>query len=507
MKQFVFLSLRFWLFCQAVALGLLLMLAVCGFSYILLAGTGLEIAAYLVCSAEFVLGIHAIYRLSKAYWLHYFENHELEGSVFSKSLLALLLAGCQLFAAACQQHGNSLAQISAGMYGWLLPLINVSFVGTTLLVGIPAMFVLWVFAAVYLFCLAMYCRFYILAYDSEVYYVRLGLAFLLLVGGYSNRIDQWQKESVVVTSHNFAYENGLSSTDLSRYRIYNEDNLLAKPEQESSLHLLKGQWPVLDGAEAAFPVYSAFANAVYADIGKETDDEIDEYVTFTNTVWAYERLLNREVDIFFGAMPSAEQRAMAEAEGVRLVLTPIGKEAFVFFVDGTNRIDDLSVTDIQNIYSGRVKNWAELGGGDQRILAFQRPKNSGSQTLLEHIMGDVPLAQPLRSEYVDSMSGIISRVAAYNNEAGALGFSFRFFFNEMTLKDLPDENIAPKLLKINGIAPDDEAVASGAYPFTTNLYAITLEDNNKPEVRVLLRWAQSAEGQSLVEKAGYVKVK
>lgn len=506
MKQFCLLSLRFWLFCQAVGAACLLILLLCGFSWLLLLAFGAEVLAYAILPAEALFCLYLVWKLGTGYWVKVFSSHDYTGSIFSKSLLPLLLAGCQLFAKACSQYDNSLAQISQSFYSWLLLLVNVSFVSIDGLVGLPAVCILWLFAVVYLFCLVIYCRAYMRAYDGELYYIRLGIVFMLLIGVYSYRIDAWQQESVVVTGHNFAYENGFSSTDLEKYKLYNKDNVLPELEQKSSLCLSADEWPVLDGAEAAFPVYATFAKACYADIEKQPLEKIEQYVTFTNTVWAYERLLSKEVDIFFGAMPSAEQLAMAEEQGEKIILTPIGKEAFVFFVNSSNKIDSLTAADIRNIYSGKIKDWKNLGSTPGRILAFQRPKNSGSQTLLEHIMGDVPLAKPLRNEYVDSMSGIVSKVAGYNNAEGAIGFSFRFFLQGMTLKGKRGTDV-PKLLKIDGITPNDDNIRSDAYPFTTRLYAITLESNKKQVVQEFLQWMQSEEGQCLVQEVGYVKLK
>jgi phosphate transport system substrate-binding protein len=256
--------------------------------------------------------------------------------------------------------------------------------------------------------------------------------------------------------------------------------------------------PILDGAEAAFPVYSAFANATYENI-KKVMGESGDVVSFTNTIYAYERLLSGEVDIYFGAVPSKEQQEMAKAAGKELVMTPIGKEAFVFFVNPSNKVDSLKVSEIQSIYSGKIKNWSEVGGKNKRIIAFQRPKNSGSQTLLEKIMGDTPIMKPLKEDVPEGMGGIIEQVADYRNYDNSIGFSFRFFATGM--KENPDI----KLLAIDGVEPNPENIATGKYPFTASLYAITVKDNSKPAIQPFLEWMQAPQGQEIVERIGYIK--
>ena len=158
-----------------------------------------------------------------------------------------------------------------------------------------------------------------------------------------------------VRTHRFDYENGLSSVDLMQYKITNPDNILPQLDGPCSLQLQQEDWLVLDGAEAAYPVYSAFANACYNGITKyQYDDslppdtqsklhnEFNKYIAFNNTVYAFNDLINKRCDIFFGAMPSQKQRQAAAELGEELVLTPIAQEAFVFFVNSTNPVNSLT---------------------------------------------------------------------------------------------------------------------------------------------------------------------
>ena len=157
--------------------------------------------------------------------------------------------------------------------------------------------------------------------------------------------------------------------------------------------------------------------------------------------------------------------------------------------------------DIKKIYSGNITNWSDLEGKQEKIIAFQRPENSGSQTLLQKIMGNTPIMKPLKEDVPEGMGGIIEQVANYRNYSGAIGFSFRFFATGMQ----GNENI--KLVAINHIAPTPENIGNGKYPFNANLYAITLKDNPKKTIQPFLNWMQGPQGQEIVEKIGYVKLK
>lgn len=129
------------------------------------------------------------------------------------------------------------------------------------------------------------------------------------------------------------------------------------------------------------------------------------------------------MDVFFGAQPSAWQVEEAAKQGVEFCLTPVAREAFVFLVSRENPVETLTVGQIQDIYQKKIKNWENLGGMDEQIMPFQRPENSGSQTIMQKVMGEKELPPPLLEEYASGMGGVIEAVASYRNYPGAIGYS------------------------------------------------------------------------------------
>ena len=117
-------------------------------------------------------------------------------------------------------------------------------------------------------------------------------------------------------------------------------------------------------------MYSAFVNAVYPDSTK-LDNQYGAF-RYNNTVYGYKLLAERQTDIFFGGYPSEEQIEKATQEGTEFEYTEIGKEAFVFFVHKDNPITNLTTEQIKGIYSGEITNWKEVGGSDEKIVAFHR---------------------------------------------------------------------------------------------------------------------------------------
>lgn len=279
----------------------------------------------------------------------------------------------------------------------------------------------------------------------------------------------------------------------NEYLPFVSNSKIVKLEKEASLQLTNNL-PIVDGAAAVFPVYSAFINATYPSNIKLYDG-IFEY---NNTVGGYKLLGEKETDIFFGAYPSKEQIETAESKGTEFEYTEIGTEAFVFFVHKDNPVQSLTKEQIQKIYSGEITNWKDVGGTDEEIVAFQRNEGSGSQSMLKRFMGDKPIMKAPTEQINDLMSGIIERVSNYKNKTNSIGFSFRYYL-EGIIKN-PDI----KMVSIDGVAPTVENIKNGKYPITTSLYAVTYKGNPNENVDKLIDWVLSSEGQEIIEKTGYV---
>ena len=281
--------------------------------------------------------------------------------------------------------------------------------------------------------------------------------------------------------------------NVNEYLPFVEDSKIVKFDSKT-LNLTNNP-PIIDGATAAFPVYSAFVNAVYP----ETTKLYDGVFEYNNTVGGYRALAKKKTDIFFGAAPSKEQIEYATSQGTVFKYTQIGTEAFVFFVHKDNPVDSLTVEQIKGIYSGKIKNWSEVGGTDEEIVAFQRNEGSGSQSMLIRFMGNTPIMDPETRE-IKGMGGIIEEVVDYQSKSGSIGFSFRYYV-EGIIKN-PDI----KMIAIEGVAPTVENIKNKSYPITTPVYAVTYENNPNPNVDVLINWILSDEGQYIIEQTGYVGI-
>lgn len=271
------------------------------------------------------------------------------------------------------------------------------------------------------------------------------------------------------------------SVEVSEYLPFTDDSGIVKIKSELTL---TGDLPVLDGAAALYPVFSAFINAVYPEdscVFQDGNFSSDSCLQMNNTRGAYKGVVDGTADVVFCASPSEEQMDYAKEKGVELELVPVGREAFVFLVNKNNPVSGLTVEQVQGIYSGIYQNWSELGGENKQIAAVQRNEGSGSQTALKAFMKGKELKRD-----PDLFLG------------STIGFSFRYYVEGIVAAG----NV--KMLSLNGVYPDKENIRNNSYPISNSFYAVYRKDNDNANIPVLIQWILSEEGQRIVEESGYV---
>ena len=295
-------------------------------------------------------------------------------------------------------------------------------------------------------------------------------------------------------SNNFSGATQAQMIDVKSYLPHTEGSDL--PDINTSFKI-NDNLPVLDGAAALVPVYAAIVDTVYPkgcvtyEGGVFSDDNYygenfaaDSAMQYKNTVRGYQAIVDGSTDILFCAAPSAEQKQYADEKGVELVYVPIGLEAFVFFVNSQNPTNDLTTEQIRKIYSCEYTNWAEVGGADRIINPVTRLEGSGSQTAFETFMGDVK----------------IGRKSLFAITGASIGFSFRYYMEGIV------ENSSVKMLSLNGVSPSPENIKNRSYPIVAQFYAIYRADNDNENIKPLIDWILSDEGQTLIEKSGYIGI-
>lgn len=261
----------------------------------------------------------------------------------------------------------------------------------------------------------------------------------------------------------------------------------------------KDTYPKIDGSTATIPMSMEFAREHF----DMNEDEVRKFVNHNTTHEAYVNLIDGKADIIFVSEPSKDELALSKEKGVELELAPVARDAFVFIVNKNNPVNNLKLTKIQEIYQGKITNWKDAGGKDKEIVAYQREKNSGSQTIMENkVMRGLGMMKPPSFRTDSGMGGLVDQVAEFKDADSSIGYTIYYYVTRLYKK----ENV--KLLGINGIECSQKTIKDGSYPLSGNVYAVILKSKPKDSsARKLLSWILSDEGQECIKQAGYVGIK
>lgn len=255
-------------------------------------------------------------------------------------------------------------------------------------------------------------------------------------------------------------------------------------------------FPGLDGSLACVPLGLALTQKLTGCTEIEAEMVLDD---LSNTNPCYLRLAEGEKDVVLAYEPSEETKKELEAYEP-LDMQEIGQDALVFLVNESNPVESLTEEQLKDIFSGKITNWKEVGGEDVEIRAFQRPENSGSQTLMRKLLiGDMEMVEE-RVTRISSMEGMLDEIMLYDNDANAIGYSVYYYAEEMMHKD------GIRLLKVNGAAPSPETIYNGEYTLVNPFYCATGVHSSEGG-KTIQSWLLTEEGQDFVEECGYVRRK
>jgi len=253
----------------------------------------------------------------------------------------------------------------------------------------------------------------------------------------------------------------------------------------------------LDGATANIPLAIGFYREYYG----LSQEEAEELAQFSKSSQSYLNFLEGEADLLMVSRADTGTQAVIDQSGIPLEYIPLRRDALCFIVNQSNPVDGLTDAQIKDIYQGKITDWGEVGGDpDQRIRAFQRNEDSGSQAMMRRLVMDgLEMAEPVWMS--NWMEVLVGQIAEYDNSGNAIGYTTYYFADEMY--SLPDV----KFLKVDGIAPTEQTIAEGTYPYLNeNNIVIRAGAKKNSEIRRAVAWLQSDEGRKLMESLNYIPV-
>ena len=169
--------------------------------------------------------------------------------------------------------------------------------------------------------------------------------------------------------------------------------------------------------------------------------------------------------------------------------TVLAYDGIAMIVNPANPVEDLTLEQIADIYTGKITNWSELGGSDSEIVLIGREAGSGTRSGCEEIVEVKDLCQ-----YRQELSSTGDVIATVAQNPGAIGYA--------SLASVKD---TVKAVKVGGVTPSEETVKDGTYAIQRPFVLVTKEGVTLSETaQAFFNYAVSKDANAVVIAAGVV---
>lgn len=228
-------------------------------------------------------------------------------------------------------------------------------------------------------------------------------------------------------------------------------------------------------------------------MGKNAATKIQ--VTGGGTGTGFAALQNNTTDLCNASrkIKAKEIEACVKAFGKRPTEYKVALDGLSVYVHESNKIQALSLEELEGIFTGQIKNWKELGGEDAPIVVYSRENSSGTYEFFkEHVLKGKDFVASAQT--MPGTAAVLQGIAKDKNAIGYGGAAY---------------GAGAKHIKVSAtkggeaIEPNEENVVSGKYPIWRHLFIYVNPALDKGEIGSYLKWIRSDEGQKVVKDVGY----
>jgi phosphate transport system substrate-binding protein len=242
----------------------------------------------------------------------------------------------------------------------------------------------------------------------------------------------------------------------------------------------------IEGSTTVGPIVDAFVEAM-----RQSDSGVRFTVKKTGSGDGAAALIDGRCEVAaMSRFMKDDEYKKANNTNRKLVPFTICMDGVCFIVHPSNRIRNLTKTQVADIYTGKIKSWKELGGADIPIVAISRDTSSGTYEVFHELaVNKAKLGNGI--EYTNSNPQMFTRVSTTKGAIGYVGIGF--------LQD----GIAT--VKFENILPTNDSIANGTYPLSRPLYLFT--DGYPKMGSPLMKFCNfflTEEGQDIIKSKGFV---
>ena len=184
-------------------------------------------------------------------------------------------------------------------------------------------------------------------------------------------------------------------------------------------------------------------------------------------------------------------RDLKDEEEQSLDETQIAIDGIAVITNIENKVNDLTMNQVKDIFTGKITNWKEVGGEDAQIVVVSREEGSGTRDGFQELVGFESKELSKDSQICDGSGAVKSTIEGNKNAIGYISFGY--------VKD------DIKSVKIDGLEANDDNVVNGTYSISRPFLVVNQKDNLSEEAKSFVDFILSEEGQNIVSEEGFIK--
>jgi phosphate transport system substrate-binding protein len=235
----------------------------------------------------------------------------------------------------------------------------------------------------------------------------------------------------------------------------------------------------------------------WAEIYMSKNPDTKIQVTGGGSGIGFAALQNNSTDIANASRPikPAERAACIKSFGKNPREYRVALDGLSVYVSSDNPVSELTLDQLKDMFTGKTKNWKEVGGQDVKITVYSRENSSGTYEFFkEHVLKGADFVASAQT-----MPGTAALLQALVNDQtkGAIGYGGAAYgHGAKVIKVKKDASSA-------AIEPTEETVVGMKYPIWRYLFCYLNPDKDKGDTAAFLNWIRSDDGQKVVKEVGY----
>jgi len=235
----------------------------------------------------------------------------------------------------------------------------------------------------------------------------------------------------------------------------------------------------------------------WAEVYMKSHTETILQVTGGGSGTGISALINGATDICTSSRPmkQSEMDKLKDRYSSFGIEIPCAKDGITVFLNETNPVEELTIKQLSGIFSGRIKNWKEVGGPDKDIKLYGRENSSGTYVFFKDNV--------VKTDYAAScqtLPGTAAVVNAVSKDKYGIGYGGSAYAKGVKHCAVKKDD------KSTAYLATPETIKNNQYPITRYLY-MYLTNRPTGDAKKFIDWVLSPEGQKIVVQVGYFPVR